>query len=296
MTVSNASSGGTREEFSGEVYQWIIYTTTAFFCLGGLVGNGKVIWILGLCTQRRYFLIYILNLAIADFGTLLALLIRESSLPFYKLQDHTRYSLYSLFFFMHSASLYLLTAISMERCLSVLFPLWYQRHRRGHASTYISFFLWAFAGLLSGGLLLCCLILSSGSYLIMVKIICSVNLLISTPLMVASTLTLFMKIYCYSQGHQLPRVYSAILVTLLCFIIFAMPLSAVHVVFVYSGHFSRPIVEISVLSVSFNSSINPLIYYYTGRVGNNWCKESLKGALQRVFKDETDSRTSGSLV
>ncbi|XP_015283880.1 PREDICTED: mas-related G-protein coupled receptor member H-like [Gekko japonicus] len=299
MTTLNTTSGGSttgREEFSGEVYEWIIHTLTAFICLCGLVGNGKVIWILRLCTQRRYFVIYILNLAIADFGTLVALLIRETSLPFHKPQTLTLSILYSLFFFTHSASLYLLTAISMERCLSVLSPIWYQRHRTGYASTSVSFLLWAFAGLLSGGLLLFCTVVSFETYKMAVSVICGVNVLIFTPLMVASTLTLFTKIYCYSQGHPLPRVYSAILVTLLCFIIFAIPLSAVHIILIYSKHYSRAALEISVLSASFNSSINPLIYYYIGRDGNNWCKESLKAVLQRVFKEDTDSRTTGSLV
>lgn len=299
MTTLNARPRGSpleREAFSGEVYEWIIYTLTAFFCLCGLVGNGQVIWILGLRTERRNFMIYILNLAIADFGTLLALLIREASLPFYELQDFTLSFLYALFFFAHSASLYLLTAISMERCLAVLSPVWYQHHRTGRTSTSISFLLWAFSSLLSGALLLFCLVLSFETYFTAVKVICSVNFLVFTPLMVASTLTLFVKIYCYSQRHQPPRVYSAILVTLLCFIIFAIPLSAVHVILIYSKCYSRVAVEISILSASFNSSINPLIYYYTGREGNHWCKESLKVVLQRVFKEETDSRTSGSLT
>ncbi|KAL8181613.1 UNVERIFIED_CONTAM: hypothetical protein K2H54_013286 [Gekko kuhli] len=273
MTTLSTASGGSvtgREEFSGEVYEWIIHTLTAFICLCGLVGNGKVVWILGLCTQRRYFVIYILNLAIADFGTLLALLIRETSLPFHKPQKLTLSVLYSLFFFTHSASVYLLTAISVERCLSVLSPIWYQRHLAGHASASISFLLWAFSGLLSGGLLLFCTVLSFETYKTAVNVICSVNVLVFTPLMVASALALFVKIYCYSRGHRPPRVYSAILVTLLCFIIFAIPLSAVHVILINSKHYSRMAVEISVLSASFNSSVNPLIYYYAGRDGKHW--------------------------
>lgn len=299
MTTPNPSSREftiEREAFSGKAYEWIIYTLTAFFCLCGLVGNGRVIWILGWCSQRRNFMIYVLNLAIADFGTLLALLIRATTLPFYEPQDFTLCVLYSLFFFTHSTSLYLLTAISVERALSVLSPVWYQHHRTGHTSTFISSSLWTFSGLLSGGLLLSCILLSFQTYITVVCFICSVNLLISTPLMIASTLTLFMKIYCHSEGHQPPRVYSAIFVTLLCFITCATPLSVVHIILFCSKHYSRVAVEISVLSASFNSSINPLIYYCTGGNRNHWCKESLKVVLQRVFKEESESRTSGSQI
>ncbi|XP_054841908.1 mas-related G-protein coupled receptor member H-like [Eublepharis macularius] len=298
MTTENTSSVGftlEREDFSSTEYGLAIYILTAFFCLCGLVGNGKVIWLLSLYIQRTYFITYILNLAIADFGTLLALFIRLFALSLHKASDFALSFLYSLFFFTHSTSLYLLTVISMERCLAVLLPVWYQRRRRGHASVFVSFLLWVFSGLLSGGLLLFCHVLSfKTTYLIMTNIICSLNMLIFTPFMVASTLTLFIKICCHSQGHHPPKVYSVILLALLFFIIFAIPLSAVHVVLIYSKHYSRLAIEISVLCASFNSSVNPLIYCFIGRDKNHWCKDSMKVVLQRIFKDETESRTSES--
>ncbi|NXE15588.1 MAS protein, partial [Lophotis ruficrista] len=104
-------------------------------CMGislcGLVGNGTVVWFLGLHMKKNPFTVYILNLAVADFSLLLLffLLIVAilSSIAFcsyvYKFISFYLYFLcvfeiFSHFFYL--SSLGLLTAISVERCLSVL--------------------------------------------------------------------------------------------------------------------------------------------------------------------------------
>ncbi|CAM9489652.1 unnamed protein product [Bubo scandiacus] len=43
--------------------------------------------------------------------------------------------------------MYLLTAMSLERCLSVLFPIWYRCHHPKHLSGITCGVLWALAGL-----------------------------------------------------------------------------------------------------------------------------------------------------
>lgn len=43
----------------------------------------------------------------------------------------------------YSTSLYLLTAVSDERCLSVLWPIWYQLHRPTYLSALMYALLWA---------------------------------------------------------------------------------------------------------------------------------------------------------
>ncbi|NXS57846.1 MRGRH protein, partial [Brachypteracias leptosomus] len=93
----------------------------------GLVGNGIVVWFLGFQMKRTPFTVYILNLAIADFLLLLLLLARAIFVIIV-----TVYCIFSdelvsanralalVFHFWYFASMYLLAAISVERCLSVL--------------------------------------------------------------------------------------------------------------------------------------------------------------------------------
>ncbi|NXM73699.1 MRGRD protein, partial [Serilophus lunatus] len=103
-------------------------------CLGvsvcGLVGNGVVMWFLGFQMKQNPFTVYILNLAIADFSlSLLFFLILVPFLVFATLCTLSHlFSVYYEFeivlgFLCHLfniSSLGLLTALSVERCVSIL--------------------------------------------------------------------------------------------------------------------------------------------------------------------------------
>ncbi|XP_027759356.1 mas-related G-protein coupled receptor member D-like [Empidonax traillii] len=131
-------------------------------CLGislcGLVGNGMVVWFLGFHAKQSPFTVYILNLAVADFSLILLFLL--ILMFFFTLVTFCTYlfeviPLYKHFVFVVGflchvfdlSSLGLLTALSVERCVSVLFPLWYRCHRPRHLSGIVSGALWALAGL-----------------------------------------------------------------------------------------------------------------------------------------------------
>ncbi|NXN33374.1 MAS protein, partial [Nycticryphes semicollaris] len=96
-------------------------------CLCGLVGNMMVVWFLGFHMKKNPFTVYVLNLAIADFSLLLVILaIRTlfiiSTLYYIDLPEYefSYFFLMYLFLFWYLASMYLLTAMSIERCASVL--------------------------------------------------------------------------------------------------------------------------------------------------------------------------------
>ncbi|NXH73123.1 MRGRD protein, partial [Hydrobates tethys] len=96
-------------------------------CLCGLVGNMVVMWFLSFHIKKSPFTVYVLNLAVADFSLLLFLLVQltlhiiSTVCCIFSFQYRlTSYVLMDLFLFWYFASMYLLTAMSMERCLSVL--------------------------------------------------------------------------------------------------------------------------------------------------------------------------------
>ncbi|XP_006892127.1 PREDICTED: mas-related G-protein coupled receptor member X2-like [Elephantulus edwardii] len=116
---------------------------------GGLFANGTVIWLLAFCLKRNSFSVYILNLAVADFIFLflemIFNLIYFISIP----QD------YIWFFFigllcnlLYVVDLSILSCISTERCLSVLFPIWYRCRRPRHTSAVTCALLWTWSLLL----------------------------------------------------------------------------------------------------------------------------------------------------
>ncbi|NXR00728.1 MAS protein, partial [Sagittarius serpentarius] len=97
------------------------------FC--GLVGNGIVMWFLGFHMKQNPFTVYILNLAIADFSLLLlffllilALLSLTAICSYLYIYFYIDFVFVVEFLchFFDLSSLALLTAISVERCLSVL--------------------------------------------------------------------------------------------------------------------------------------------------------------------------------
>ncbi|NXG14764.1 MRGRD protein, partial [Grallaria varia] len=106
----------------------------ACVCLGislcGLVGNGMVMWFLGFHMKQNPFTVYILNLAVADFSLILLVFLILVALlilvAFCASLIHLS-PLYEKFLFVAGllchmfdlCSLGLLTALSVERCISV---------------------------------------------------------------------------------------------------------------------------------------------------------------------------------
>ncbi|XP_006032697.1 C3a anaphylatoxin chemotactic receptor [Alligator sinensis] len=98
----------------------------------GVPGNGLVIWVAGRKMKRTVNSVWFLNLAVADFLCCL-------SLPFHIahliLHDNWPYGSFlckvipSAIIFNMFASVFLLTAISIDRCLLVMKPVWCQNRR-----------------------------------------------------------------------------------------------------------------------------------------------------------------------
>ncbi|XP_057284933.1 C3a anaphylatoxin chemotactic receptor [Pezoporus wallicus] len=98
----------------------------------GIPGNGLVIWVAGLKMKRSVNIVWFLNLAVADFICCLSL---PFSIVHLALHEHWLYGWFlckvipSVIIFTMFASVFLLTAISIDRCLLVMKPIWCQNHR-----------------------------------------------------------------------------------------------------------------------------------------------------------------------
>ncbi|XP_016154351.1 PREDICTED: mas-related G-protein coupled receptor member H-like [Ficedula albicollis] len=122
---------------------------TLFICLCGLIGNGAVLWLLGFHIRRNPITVYILNLAVADFTFIVFMVASFVIRLLYDVSCSNVVSvthlicLLLLTLFSYNMGLYLLTAISIERCSSILFPLWYRCRRPQHLSWVVCALLWA---------------------------------------------------------------------------------------------------------------------------------------------------------
>ncbi|XP_062971551.1 C3a anaphylatoxin chemotactic receptor [Cynocephalus volans] len=114
----------------------------------GLPGNGLVLWVAGLKMRRTVNTAWFLHLTLADFLCCLSL---PFSLAHLALQGHWPYGWFlcklipSIIIINMFASVFLLTAISLDRCLVVLKPVWCQNHRNTGTAFTICGCIWVVA-------------------------------------------------------------------------------------------------------------------------------------------------------
>ncbi|XP_075459376.1 N-formyl peptide receptor 3-like [Ascaphus truei] len=141
-----------------ETYLFIIYvipylniTCFSITFILGTIGNGLVIWIAGF-KMKTVSAVWFLNLAVADF-------IFNIFLPFeitkYYMRHHwpfgqilCKVSITILFLNMLS-SVSFLTVISIDRCVSILWPFWAKIHRTPRLASTIAVFIWVFSLIIS---------------------------------------------------------------------------------------------------------------------------------------------------
>ncbi|XP_010568197.1 PREDICTED: mas-related G-protein coupled receptor member X1-like [Haliaeetus leucocephalus] len=110
-----------------------------------------------------------------------------------------------------------------------------------------------------------------------------------TPLMLLFSLTLFLRVKCSSQKLQTGRLFTVIMLTILFFLIFAVPLG-VLIFFDFLGYKFLYSPEIGFVLSCVNSSLNPVIYFLVGSYRERRIKFTLRLAFQRAFEDSADDK------
>ncbi|XP_044189100.1 chemokine-like receptor 1 [Thunnus albacares] len=118
----------------------------------GVLGNGVVIWVTGFKMKKTVNTVWILNLAVADFlfTAFLPFSVIYIALDFHwpfgkfmcKLDNTVRYL--NIF-----VSVYFLVVISVDRCVSVVWPVWAQNHRSVRKASCVSLGVWVLGLILS---------------------------------------------------------------------------------------------------------------------------------------------------
>ncbi|XP_009875757.1 PREDICTED: proto-oncogene Mas-like, partial [Apaloderma vittatum] len=117
----------------------------------------------------------------------------------------------------------------------------------------------------------------------------TLDFLFCTPLMLLFSLTLFLRVKCSSQRFQTGRLFTVIMLTILFFIIFAVPLS-VLILFDFLGYKFLYSPEIGFVLSCVNSSLNPIIYFLVGSYKDRRIKLALRLAFQRAFEESADDK------
>ncbi|XP_073488811.1 mas-related G-protein coupled receptor member H-like [Aquarana catesbeiana] len=308
MNVTSMNDTLDEPSSSYSEYSYIHFTIVAVvalcLCIVGLVGNVIVFWYLCFKIQRNKYTVYIMNLSVADalfiiFTTLL-LMIQINTIIGKDRKFIGKKSLYlfiEIFYdIMQYSGMYILTAVSMERCSSVLFPFWYRSHRPRNLSTIICTALWILGSLESLLVNLVCTadaLLEQTPQCSAVQIIVFILAIgICLPIMVISSFTLLIKVKRSLKQRYTPKLYIIILIAVLVFILSVLPFNFLSFL-IYFKLTPKGLVTVSFFYVTtyctvLNCTINPYIYFIVGRKWKQKTPHSIQEALQRAFREEDD--------
>ncbi|NXG69897.1 MRGX3 protein, partial [Baryphthengus martii] len=259
---------------------------TLLTCLCGLLGNGAVLWFLGLHVRRNPITVYVLNLAVANFTFLLsiaaALVILygpESLCHRLGSRDVTTVLTITIFF-TFTAGIYILTAFCATTSLSIL-PLSCCPCRRSqHLPVLTCVLLWALSFLLTTTLYFC-----PAALLVFV-----LSYFLAVLTLVLSGLTLLARVLCGSRHYPPRKLCAVVLLAVFFFPFFTADFG--YWLFLRVFDFSGFVFDTSLLLASVNSSINPVIYFFVGSCANKFTL-SVKAAFQSAFEDVTEPQNRG---
>lgn len=121
-------------------------------CFLGILGNGLVIFMATFKMKKTVNTVWFLNLAVADFlfNVFLPIHIAYTAMDYHWVFGTAMCKL-SSFLLMHNlyTSVFLLTVISFDRCISVLLPVWSQNHRNVRLAYVACVVIWLLAFFLS---------------------------------------------------------------------------------------------------------------------------------------------------
>nr|XP_048282990.1 mas-related G-protein coupled receptor member B4-like [Myodes glareolus] len=289
----------------------ILYILKAGIAMVGLVGNAVVLWLLSFHIQRNAFSVYVLNLAGTDFlflsfQTVYSL---EYILPhFYDIYFDIPIYLINACIFAYLAGMCIIAAISVERCLSVLWPIWYHCQRPRHLSSVMCALLWAFSLLFSLLLGHECGLLVIGYYdhslCRSLNFITAAFVIVLSVVLCGSSLTLLFRIFCGSRRIPVTRLCVTLTLTVLLFIFVGLPFGIYWFLLDWIEELRKVLPchtrEMTKFLSCINSCANPIVYFLVGSVRHRRLqRQTLKILLQRALQDtpeeegeERDSSTN----
>ncbi|XP_074128427.1 mas-related G-protein coupled receptor member X3-like [Sminthopsis crassicaudata] len=266
---------------------------TLFTCLCGVIGNGIVLWLLIFHIKRTPFSFYVLSLAGSDFTYLFLEVIWVINYLIYRPNFQnivnllTNMGLHVTF----TVGLGLLASISTQRCLSILFPIWYRNRHPKRGPMVVCGLLWILSLLLNPAKVYYCVVqvetLPPSGCELMSKL--SGTLMLSMLLlMTLSSLVLFLRVLWSAKKYKPKKLVILILLTVLVFLLCAVPHGINHSVFNWRALYNHTFHEISYFLSCVNSSANPYIYFFIGSLRHQRLKEPLRVVLQRALRDDSD--------
>ncbi|XP_044190460.1 chemokine-like receptor 1 [Thunnus albacares] len=147
----NGFSDGTYDDLTRSLNIMSVVIYSLDFILG-VLGNGVVIWVTGFKMKKTVNTVWILNLAVADFlfTAFLPFSVIYTALGFHWLFGKFMCKVDNTVRFLNMfVSVYILVVISVDRYVSVVWPVWAQNHRSVCKVSCVSLGVWVLGLILS---------------------------------------------------------------------------------------------------------------------------------------------------
>ncbi|XP_075696981.1 chemerin-like receptor 1 [Rhinoderma darwinii] len=288
--------------------QILSITCYSITILLGLPGNGLVIWISGF-KMKTVSAVWFLNLAIIDFISCLFLILRVTQriLEFPSIYYFyvCNISLTALFTNMVT-SVNFLILISLDRCISVLWPLWAKIHRTKKLAWILSGFMWLlnivifflqisldFEFLSASE----CFLRYYLPYTIRYKVTENVVLIVrnicifAIPFLIISvSYGLILSKIRTLKSRRSPRPFMIIATILICFFVCWFPYHAWTLVSLNHHNWKIDLIisEISTILAFFNCAINPILYFFLSKGFKKNFVKSIPNKVEMILSDPGD--------
>ncbi|KAM4015681.1 chemerin-like receptor 1 [Anomaloglossus baeobatrachus] len=309
------------EEINEAIIRLIHICNAIFYSITfilGVTGNGLVIWIAGFKMKKTVSILWFLNLAIADFifNIIFPLQITESIM-----EGHWPFGVtmckvvFTVLFLNMSVSTSFLMIISVDRCTSIMCPVWSKNHKSPRLAMIISGIVWSTCFMLSSPYLAFFDIVqdyeNNTSYCIpMFADDDDTDKMMDQTMVIIRFVSMFLIpfsiiIICYSliacrlsKSRSLSksnRPLKVIITIVLCFFCFWFPFHIWPLLEVMKVELEPNLDAVMsnlVYSIGFfNSCVNPMVYVFVGRDFKKSLLKSIPFLLENTFKEKDGSET-----
>ncbi|KAG8539680.1 hypothetical protein GDO81_020546 [Engystomops pustulosus] len=283
-----------------DVIHIVRITVFSIIFLLGIIGNGLVIWIAGFRMKKTISSVWFLHLSIADFlcCACIPLWIADSassggvclSLPISCLLN------YILLYLTFGTSISLLTAMSVDRWVSVMWPFWAKVHRTQKRVRIHVGIIW-FQSLIWTGLMLGIFgyhyfykKFSYNSFLSINLIMLVMQFVIPFLIIVTSYVTIFLKLRKSKRLQRSRRPYRIIAAVILCFFLCWAPHHIFVILFRLHSHNYHLYIAHSITDflAYLNSCLNPIIYVFMGQDFRQGFLRSIPFRVEKALSDPPD--------
>lgn len=332
MNATQTPEVNQRSSWQKEAVKGVEITVTVLIFVVGVSLNGLVVWVLGLRRNRHMvrrgsgeetraassFRVYVLNLALADLVLLLrtplmlGYLAHNGSWPFGVVLCHVIVFLRGLGLY---ASAFLLCAVSLERCLCLLRPVWARLRRPHWAVPLACGILWLVAIILSTPYLFSAGLVpvngtkqcqESGDFYMALFVTETVaGLILPLLVFVGSNLAVLLSIQqavpptptssTPSNARRMTRMYHVLFFTMLFFLTCWVPYFVCRFLRALAKSQGQDALSkravygsyIALYLVYIKSALNPVLYVFAARGLGRAIRLSLVSTIEKLFNDDS---------